>query len=201
DTYRGLITARIVRRARLRFELNRAILLAAAIFAADSLFEGLVKRVDREILFAVARSYEFQLSDMLAAWAWLSQLVRLFLVATVSAWLAVMAGRLLTEKESAILGAWRLMRGNRLRLGAIFFLLSIALMGLDHVLDPAKTWIVRSLTNPLSWTLTEAALRHVVDFPFDMLWIVTWAVTVGIVLDALEGAPAQSGKTATPFPA
>jgi len=57
DTYRGLITARIVRRARLRFELNRTILLAAAILAADSLFAGLIKRVDREILYAVASSY------------------------------------------------------------------------------------------------------------------------------------------------
>jgi len=202
DTYRGLITARILRRARLRFELNRAILLAAAIFAADSLFAGLIKRVDREILFAVAQSYEFQLSNsVLAAWGWLSQLVQTFLVATVSAWLGVMAGRLLIQGGSGIVGAWRLMRGNRLRLGVIFFLLNIALMGLDHVLDPAKAWIVRSLTNPLSWTLTEATLRHVVDFPFGMLWIVTSAVTIGIVLDALEGARAQSGKTATPLPA
>jgi hypothetical protein len=35
----------------------------------------------------------------------------------------------------------------------------------------------------------KGALHYAVDFPLSMLWTVTWAVMVGIVLDTLEGGP------------
>jgi len=98
-----------------------------------------------------------------------------------------------------IAGPWRLMRGTGCGLPRIFFVLTIALMALDRLLDPAKTKLVRSLTDPTAWTLNEAALRYAVDFPVSMLWIVTWAVMVGIVLDALERAPSDRRAAAVAY--
>ena len=37
-------------------------------------------------------------------------------------------------------------------------------------------------------------VRFVVDFPLQMLWIVAWAVTVGIVLHTLDPPAAASGR-------
>jgi hypothetical protein len=183
----GLVTARILRPARLRFELSPVIFLAAAIFSATDLFEGASKFAEREILVALYRFFDFEISEnALNIWGSLSTIIRIALVATVAAWTSVIAGHVLLHETVDIAGGWQLMRGNRLRLAVIFFLLTVALLGLDRLLDPARTWIVRSLTNPLSWTPYEAILRYTVDFPFSMLWIVAWAVTIGIVLDALE---------------
>jgi len=194
DAQRGLITARILRPLRLRFELSKPILLAAAILAADNLLDGAGRLANHELLIAIYRANDGMLDATLELWALLSAIIRLVLMTSVSAWLSVIAGSVLVHERFDLAGPWRLMRGNRLRLAAIFFLLTLALLALDRLVDPAKTRLVKSLTDPTSWTLTEAALRYAVDVPFSMLWIVTWAVMVGIVLDALEGPPAKAGQ-------
>jgi len=194
NAYRGIMTARIMRPARLRFELSRPILLAAAIFAADNLLGGAARLAAHELLVAIYRANQNISDASLNLWASLAAIIRVVLITVVSAWLSIIAGAVLLHERFEIAGPWRLMRGNRLRLAAIFLLLTIALMGLDRLLDPAKARFVRSLTDPMSWTLEEAALRYAVDFPLSMLWIVTWAVTVGIVLDALEGGSTDAGR-------
>jgi hypothetical protein len=195
DAHRGIVTARILRPARLRFELSGPILFAAVVLAADNLLEGMSRLADRELLVAVVVRAGYEMSDnALNIWGSLSAIIRTALVAAVSGWLSVIAGWMLLHERFDIAGPWRFMRGNRLRLAAVFLVLTIALMGLDRLLDPAKTKLVRSLTDPTAWTLNEAALRYAVDFPLSMLWIVTWAVMVGIVLDALERAPSDVGQ-------
>jgi hypothetical protein len=181
-----IVTVRILRRARLRFELTGTILIAAAIIAADTLFDGASRLVDRQLLVAVYL-LDYQMSDSaLAIWGWLSQIIRVAVAATVSMWLVVIAGHVLLHETLNISGAWRLMRGNRLRLVAISFLLNIAFIQLYAVTDAARAWLFRSITDPASWSMTEAMLRYALDFPIAMFWIVFWAVIVGIVLDALE---------------
>jgi hypothetical protein len=82
------------------------------------------------------------------------------------------------------------MRGNRLRLTAIFFLLNVASYQFYLLLRAATEWLVQFFADPLTWTLREATIRHAIQFPFDMFWIVAWAVTMAIVMDAL-GSPAN----------
>jgi hypothetical protein len=191
DAHRGLITARILRPLRLRFELSGPILGAAVILAADNLVGGMSRQAVHELLVMVYREGYVVSDNTLETWASLAAVIRIALATAVSAWLSIIAGSMLLHERFDIAGPWRLMRGNRLRLAAIFFVLTIALMALDQLVDPAKTKLVRSLTDPTTWTLNEAALRYAVDFPFSMLWIVTWAVMVGIVLDALGRAPSD----------
>jgi hypothetical protein len=92
-----------------------------------------------------------------------------------------------------------LMRGNRLRLIAIFFLLNVALYQLHFFIRPPMERIVQSLDAPLSWTLRQATIGHVLEFPLDIFWMVAWAVTIGIVMDALvtPTRAAELGRSAT----
>jgi hypothetical protein len=87
------------------------------------------------------------------------------------------------------------MRGNRLRLTAIFFLLNLAAYLLYALIRPATEWLAQPLVDPLSCTLGEAIIRHVIQFPFDMFWVVAWAVTMAMamVMDALEAPANRSG--------
>jgi hypothetical protein len=77
------------------------------------------------------------------------------------------------------------MRGNRLRLTAIFFLLNLASYLFYALIRPATNWIVQFLVEPLPWTLRETIIRHVIQFPFETVWVVAWAVTLGMVMKAL----------------
>jgi hypothetical protein len=68
--------------------------------------------------------------------------------------------------------------------------------------------VFRSFADDLFWTPQGALVRQLVDLPFFMLWTVVYAVTVGIVLGALEQrsaaqAPAPkapASKTPAPSP-
>ena len=81
------------------------------------------------------------------------------------------------------------MRGNRLRLTAIFFLLNLASYLLYALLRPATEWLVSVFRGSADrGRCGEAIIRHVIQFPFDMFWVVAWAVTMAMVMDALEVA-------------
>src|SRR5262249_34227113 len=122
--HRGIVTARILRPLRVRFELSRTILLAAAVLAVNYLLDGLSRIAERELLAAAFRFYDFRASDYpVVVWGSLSAIVRTALMATIDAWMSVIAGYVLLHERFEIVRAWRIMRGNRLRLAAIFFLL------------------------------------------------------------------------------
>jgi hypothetical protein len=107
-------------------------------------------------------------------------------VSAVAAWTYPIAAQVLRTGAFDRTRALDLMRGNRLRLTAIFFLLNLASYQFYVLLiRPTTNWIVQSLVDPLSWTLREAIIRHVIQFPFDTFWIVAWAVTLGMVMKAL----------------
>jgi len=50
DAHRGIVTARILRPARLRFELSGTILFAAAVLRPTILLDGMSRLADRELL-------------------------------------------------------------------------------------------------------------------------------------------------------
>jgi hypothetical protein len=181
-----IVSARILRRARLRFELTGPILIAATIIAVDNLFDGASRVVERQLLISVYL-LGYQMSDSaLIIWELLSEVIRIAVVGAVSIWLSVIAGHALLHETLNIGAAWRLMRSNRLRLAAISFVLNIALLQLYAITNAARAWLMGSITDPASWSMTEAMLRYALDFPIAVFWIVWWAVTIGIVLDALE---------------
>src|SRR5262249_5442441 len=98
-------------------------------------------------------------------------------------------------------GVWRLTRHNRLRVFALFLLLSVAAIALDAATAPAVGWVLRNFAHELFWTFKAALIRQLVDLPFFVLWTVVYAVTVGIVLGALEQRAApQPTAAATPPP-
>jgi hypothetical protein len=138
-------------------------------------------------LLLVAYLSGYEMSDsVLTIWGWLSYVIYAAVAATVSAWLSLITGHLVLHERLDISAAWRLMRGNRLRLAAIFFLLTIAFNQLYTLADVAKSRIIQSIANSASVTMTEAMLHDAIVFPIFMFSIVLGAVIVGIVLDALE---------------
>jgi hypothetical protein len=188
DSTRGAVTTPIGSLSWLRFELSRTVWFTAVVLTLIGLLEGTLRYALLHLLMAAYKPFEMSDGE-LAIWAQLSVLVRFAVVAVVAAWLYPLAGGVLRTGTFDIGRFWRIMRRNRLRLSAIFFLLTLTLFGLDIVARPGATWLARSLDNPLSWTLQSALIRYAVDFPFSVLNIVAWAVTVGIVLDALDPQP------------
>ena len=87
----------------------------------------------------------------------------------------------------AVARSWRMTRGNRLRLFAVFLLLTVVLEGLDQLVSARDDLADPLVGGPADMDLEAASIRYLIDFPFNMLWTVVWAVDVGMVLDALEG--------------
>ena len=191
DSMRGAVATPSGPLSWLRFELSRTVWFAAAMFALIDLLGGVLRYALLHLLMAAYQPFEMSDGE-LAIWAQLSVLVRFAVLAVVMAWLYPLAGGALRTGTFDIPRFWRSMRSNRLRLSAIFFLLTLTLFGLDIVARPGATWLARSLDNPLSWTLQAALIRYAVDFPFSVLNIVASAVTVGIVLDALDPQPSPA---------
>jgi hypothetical protein len=192
DSMRGAVTTPNGSLGWLRFELSGTVAFAAAMLALIDFLGGALRYTLLHLVMAAYRPFET--SDLeLAIWAQLSALLRMALLAVVGAWLYPLAGGVLRNGRFEIAHFWRIMRRNRLRLAAIFFLLTLTLFGIDIVARPATSWMARSLNDPLAWTLQAAMIRYLIDFPFGMLNIVAWAVTVGIVLDALDPlSPAEA---------
>ena len=114
-----------------------------------------------------------------------------------AAWTYPIAAQILRTGVFDRTRALNLVRGNALQLTAIFFLLNLASYQLYVLLiRPATNWIAQLLVDPPSWTLREAIIRHLIQFPLDAFWIVAWAVTLGMVMKALALRVRRSGQTA-----
>jgi hypothetical protein len=191
NSNRGLAAARILRRGRLRFELGRDVLLAAAIFSAAILLDGALRVVQLKIL--VALYVAFDLPDAtLNIWAGLGEAIQVLVMAAMYATCYLVAGRLLLTGSLDVPHTWKLTQRNRLRLIAVFLLLSLAASALDRFTTPVINWLVQSFADSISWSLRGALIRYLADVPFLMLWTVVDAVAVGIVLDALEPRQASA---------
>jgi hypothetical protein len=201
-SHRGLVTARLLRRAGLRFELSRGVLLAAAIFSAVNLLEGLTRMLQVNLLAAGYAAFDLS-DDTAVIWWYAGYAIDLMLVAAVTAWAYLVAGHVLRTGTLDLGHVWKVIRGNRLRLFAVFLLLSLATIALDLLAAPAMTWLTTaSYRIHLSWTVQGAIIRHFAELPFLMLWTVAYAVTVGIVLDGLgRPSPGRSGNASRPLTA
>ena len=203
-TKRGLTGLPILRRLRLRFELGLAILVAAVLFSAVNLLDGGLRILNVQLLAAV---YErFGLSDeLLNAIGRTGQVLQVIVMAAVVATSYLAIGQLLRTGFRGMISVWSLTRHNRLRVFALFLLLSVAAIALDAATAPAVGWVLRSFADELFWTFKAALIRQLLDLPFFMLWTVVYAVTTGVVLGALEQraaaqAPAQARPTAAAAP-
>jgi hypothetical protein len=195
---RGIVTVSGVRIDAIRFELSSAVLIGASILVATDLLDGLFQFAQLRLFVVVHPLFEWGDAGT-EAWAWSALVLRMLTISVAGAWTCPIAAQVL---RTGVLDAARLqslMRGNRLRLIAIFFLLNGALYQLYFFIRPATERIVQSLDAPLSWTLRQATIRHVLEFPLDIFWIVVWAVTIGIVMDALvtPTPAAELGRRAT----
>ena len=197
---RGMIVTPLYPLHWLRFELSPAILTAAIIFSAVNLVDGLLRFAERSLVVLV-NSYH-AMSDLdFDIWGASIVVIHIAVMAAVMAATYPLAGHVLRAGVFDPARVFRLTCGNRLRLTGIFFLLTVVLGALDRLLAPAKSWLVALVTAPPSWTLKQAILRYLVDFPLSMLMILAFAVTVGIVLDALAGAErAPNPRRATAAP-
>lgn len=194
---RGSVTVSGIRRGWIRFELSPAVLLGATIFVATDLVDGLLRLTQFKLLLATYPLFEGRDAAFDAAlfdsWARWSVALPILAVSAVAAWTYPLAAQVLRTGALDPPCVRDLMRGNRLRLTAIFFLLNVASYQFYLLLRPATEWLVQFFADPLTWTLREATIRHAIQFPFDMFWIVTWAVTVAMVMDALKSPANRSG--------
>ena len=185
NTRRGLIRLPILRLLRARFALSIAILVAAVLFSAVNLLDGGLRVLNLQVLAAIHARFE-PAEELLNAIGRTGQVVQVVLMAAAvtASYLAI--GHLLRSGFKGMAGVWRLARHNRLRVFALFLLLSVAGIALDAATAPATGWLMRNFADELFWTFKAALIRQLVDLPFFMLWTVVYAVTVGIVLGALE---------------
>ena len=192
---RGTVSVAGIRRGWIRFELSPAVLLGAAVFVATNLLDGMFRLAQFQLLLAIYPLFEGR-DGAFDAWARWSDALPILAGSAVAAWTYPIAAQMLRTGVFDRTRALDLMRGNRLRLTAIFFLLNLASYQFYVLLiRPATNWIVQSLVDPLSWTLREAIVRHVIQFPFDTFWIVAWAVTLGIAMKALALPMRRTGPT------
>jgi hypothetical protein len=191
---RGIVTAPGIRRGWIRFELSPAVLLGAAVFVATNFLDGMFRLAQFQLLLAVYPLFEGR-DGAFDAWARWSDALPILAVSAVAAWTYPIAAQVLRTGAFDRTRVLDLMRGNRLRLTAIFFLLNLASYLFYALIRPATNWIAQSLADPLSWTLREAIIRHVIQFPFDTFWVVAWAVTLGMAMKALALPMRRTGPT------
>jgi hypothetical protein len=180
---RGIIVMPNVRPGLIRFELSPAVLLGAGILAITILLDGLLQFVRFKGLVAGYGLFEWR-DTVLNAWFYSSFALQILAINVVAAWTYPIAAQVLRTGALDRARVRSLMRGNRLRLIAVFLVLYVALYQFEVFIRRAARWIFQSLDSPISWTLREATVRHVIEFPFDMFWIVLWPVTIAIVMNA-----------------
>ena len=188
---RGVVNAGGRELGWLRFEMGRTILIAAALLAAVTLIDGGTRLLQHQALVAISGVFELP-ERTLAICAVVFTVLRIAVMLAVFVWFYTIAGLGLHTGTFSIARTRQFMRGNWLRVAGIFFLLLIILRGIDLLLGPVTDWLIRSLTTDPEWTLQALLVRFVVDFPFQMLWILVWGVTIGIVLHTLKGTVATT---------
>ncbi len=191
---RGIVTVPGIRPRWIRFELSPAVLLGAAVFVATNLLDGLLRWTQFQLLLAIYPVFEGR-DGAIDAWARWSDALPILAVSAVAAWTYPIAAQVLRTGAFDRTRALDLMRGNRLRLTAIFFLLNMAAYLFYALIRPATNWIAHFLVEPLPWTLRETTIRHVIQFPFETFWVVAWAVTLGMVMKALVLPSRRSSPT------
>jgi hypothetical protein len=193
NTRRGVTS--VLQSLRARFELSLAVLVAAMIFTAVNLIDGGFRALQLQLLDAIAARFELT-DELLLAIGKTGEITQVIVMAAVVAAAYLTIGSLLRNGFRSAIGVWRLTRHNRLRVFALFLLLSLISVALNAAAAPAITWVLRGFADDLFWTFQGALVRQLVDLPFFMLWTVVYAVTIGIVLGALE----QRAATQAPAP-
>lgn len=185
---RGAITVAGRERTWLRFELSRPVLVAAACLTVVNIIDALTRFAQDEILSAYdAALAPTDLALTIASAA--VTVIRLAVMVSVFVWGYVLAGMALRDGTFSIARLRAILRGNWLRVAFIFLLLAVILRAIYLLIEPASGWLIARLTDTRDWTLSAALIRFVLDFPFQMLWIVSWAVAIGIVLYTLDRRP------------
>jgi len=202
NTRRGVTS--VLQSLRARFELSLAVLVAAMIFTAVNLIDGGLRTLQLPLLASLAARFELS-DDLLGAVGKTGEIMQVIVMVAVVAASYLTIGSLLRNGFRSALGVWHLTRHNRLRVFALFLFLSLLEAALNAATAPAIGWLLRSFADDLFWTFRGALVRQLVDLPFFMLWTVVYAVTVGIVLGALEQraaaqAPAPPPKAAAAPP-
>jgi len=190
NTRRGVTS--VLQSLRARFELSLAVLVAAMIFTAVNLIDGGLRALQLPLLASIAERFELS-DDLLGAISKTGEIMQVIVMVAVVAASYLTIGSLLRSGFRSALGVWRLTHHNRLRVFALFLLLSLLAVALNAATAPAVGWLLRSVADDLFWTFKGALIRQLVDLPFFMLWTVVYAVTVGIVLGALEQRAAAQG--------
>jgi len=179
----------------LRFELSGPVLIAAALFTVVNTVDALTRFAHAGIIDAIFASSEASDFVVTASSALLTA-VRVVITVAVLVWCYLLAGMVLRDGTLSVSRLHAVMRGNWHRVVVIFLVLSIVLRGIYLLLEPVTSWLTARLTDAPEWTIQAALIRFVVDFPFQMLWIVSWAVIVGVVLYTLD--PRADGRTDIP---
>ena len=119
-------------------------------------------------------------------------MLRTVVLSLVAAWTYPIAAQMLRmgKFDNALLAGD--LRGNRLRLWAIFFLLNVVLSLFGGLFRLAADWLLETSDPPISWSLRDTTLRRVIEFPFDVLWIVAWAATTAFAVKALASEPGSA---------
>jgi len=187
---------------RRRLALGAAVVVAAVIFSAINLMDGGLRILQLQLLDSIYVAF-MPSDELLNALGRTGDVVQVIVMAAVIAGCYLVIGRLLQTGLRSVAGVWSLTRDNRVRVFALFLLLTAAESALNTAAAPAVGWLVRSFADELFWTFKGALIRQLLDLPFFLLWTVVYAVTVGIVLGALEqraAAPQPARPTAAAAP-
>jgi hypothetical protein len=168
-----------------RLALGIAVAVATVIFSAINLIDGGLRALQLQLLVLIYTTFEPS-DELFNALGRTGEIMQVIVMAAVVAPSYLAIGRLLQTGFRGMAGVWSLTRDNRLRVFALFLLLIVAESALNLAAAPAVSWVVRSFADELFWTFKGALIRQLLDLPFFTLWTLVYAVTVGIVLGALE---------------
>ena len=191
---RGSVTVSGIRHGWIRFEISPAVLLGATIFVATDLVDGLLRLMQFKLLLAAYPLFEGRDAAFDAA---LFELMGALVGRVTHPGGERGGGMDLSARGAGVAdrGARSPARSRphaRQPAAADGDILPAerGVLSILPLLRAATEWLVQFLVDPLSWTLRVATIRHAIQFPFDMFWIVAWAVTMAMVMDAL-GSPAN----------
>jgi hypothetical protein len=154
----------VLQSLRARFELSVAVLVAAMIFTAVNLIDGGLRVLQLQWLARIAETFELS-DDLLGAIGKTVEIMQVIVMAAVLAAAYLMIGSLLRNGFRSILNVWRLTRYNRLRVFALFLLLSLLAAALNAVAAPAISWLLRpaysrrSATSSIRWLALLVRIR------------------------------------------